>query len=257
MRRITVTTSTQVDPAKALVGSSPFGGDMSNTGIVLPATPTPSQFRRYLSRLCGAGIDRDEVAFVRSIEQLLTIGAYELVGDPEEDPTRYPLELEVTSPTWSFIDGNVSWHLRHVSPQDRAPRTLWDDFPLAPPFIMDSQGTSAGILARIPVDGAYLPLANGIPYGEPVADLGTFRDIRFPWNQRFQDLSIEVPGPGTLVLFASVHQTNPDTRVQPNVAVDGTYLRREDRFVLNHPTARYWRVGARMILDVYHRSETF
>jgi hypothetical protein len=238
----------------ALVGSSPFTGDMSNTGIVLPANPTPSQDRRYLCLTCGLQIPREEVAVVSSIEQLLTIGAFVDVGDPEEDPTQYPLEIPVEDPTWSFVDGNVSWHLRRVT-VTQAARTIYDDFLFFPPYSSNAIATTPSILTRVPTLGAYQPLNAGQPFGDPVDDLGTFRDMRFPWSQRDQNLNMVVSGPCYLMLYASVRQTDPDTRVQPPVTIDGTYLRREDRFLLNNPTARYWRVGARMIVDVFSKWE--
>lgn len=254
MRRLIVQASTSIDPAKALVGSSPSAGDQSSVGIVLPANATPSQDRRYLCRLCGFEMSQDEYCVIRSVELLLTIGAYLDVGD-QQDPTQYPLEIPVTDPSWSFPDGNVSWHMRRVRPGTTPASSYYSDFVFNPPFASDRDGLTSAILARVPRGAAYLPLNAGQPYGDPIGSLGTMRDLRFPWGQRYQNLDERVDGLAQVVLFASVHQTDPDTRVQPPVAADGTYLRREDRFVMNHPTARYWRVCARMRADIFHRDE--
>ena len=255
MRRVIVGATTQYDPAKALVGSSPFNGDSSSTGIVLPAGPTPSQSRRYLARLLALEVAQDEYIVIHAMHQLLTIGTMLDVGD-EQDPTQYPLEIPVTDPTWSFIDGNVSWHLRKVGPK-KTTSSLYTDFPFAPPYASDRQGMTAALLARVPTAGAYLPLNAGIPYGKSVSSLGTFRDLRFPWSQATADLNQRVDGPCQVVLYASVYQTDPDTRVQPSVIVDGTYMRQEDRFVINHPQSRYWRVGARMEVEVFTKTDPF
>jgi hypothetical protein len=253
MRRVVVGATTQYDPDKALVGSSPFSGDQANTGIVLPASPTVAQNRRYLCRLFGMEVNEDEFVVVHAIHQLLTIGAMYDVGD-EQDPTQYTLEVPVTDPTWSFPDGNVSWHLRQKNVAKNS-RSLYTDFPFVPPYSANRDGLTSAILARVPVAGAYLPLNGGAPYGEPVSSLGTFKDIRFPWLQVTADLKQRIDGPCQIVMYASVWQTDPDTRVQPPVVADGTYLRQEDRFVMNHDQARYWRIGGRMEVDVYTKTE--
>lgn len=253
MRRVVVGATTQFDPDKALVGSSPFAGDLTGNGIVLPASPTVAQNRRYLCRVFGIEVNQDEFIVVHAMHQLLTIGAVYDVGD-EQDPTQYTFEIPVTDPTWSFPDGNVSWHLRRIAPQ-RHMSSIYTDFAFAPPYASDREGLTAAILARVPTAGAYLPLNGGMPYGEPVSSLGTFKDIRFPWVQVTADLQQRIDGPCQVVMFASVYQTDPDTRVQPPLVADGTYLRQEDRFLINHPESRYWRVGARMEVDVYTKTD--
>jgi hypothetical protein len=250
-KRVIVSGTSQYDPAKALVGSSPFTGDMTSTGIVLPAAPTLSQARRYLARLFALEVAQDEFIIIEALHQLLTIGVLLDVGD-ELDPTQYPLELPVTDPTWNFIDGNVSWHLRRIEPQQYVSTTYYD-VPFPAPFASDRTGMTSAILARIPAP--YLPLNSGSPYGKPIGSLGTFRDIRYPWTQVTANLKQRVDGPCQVVLYASIWQTNPDTRVQPPVEADGTYLRPEDRFVINHPQSRYWRIAGRMEVDVYTKSD--
>lgn len=201
-------------------------------------------------------MNEEEYCVIRSIQQLLTIGAQLDVGD-EQDPTQYPLEIPVTDPTWCFPDGNVSWHLRIVEPHT-APATTLSPTVFGPPYSAERFGLTPAILTivqPIPAVAAYLPLNGGYPYGAPAMGLGTFYDVRFPWGQRQQHLNLREDGMCQVVMYASVFQTDPDTRVQPPAAADGTYLRQEDRFVMNHDTARYWRVGARMEVDIYHRDE--
>lgn len=248
-KTVVVSSTVQYDPAMAAVGSTPFIGDLSATGIVLPEAATEGQDSRYLCRLCSLWINENEFVVIRQVHQLLTIGAQIDVGD-QEDPTVYYIEVPVTDPTWCFQDGNVSWHIRRMAVK-RTRSERYVDAVFTPPYASDREGATAAIIARRPIP--YIPLNAGIPYGDPVGGLGTFRDMRFPWNQYAGSLNQEVMGPCQLTMFASVYQTNPDTRVQPPVDEDGTYMRQEDRFVINHPTARYWRVGARMECDIYER----
>jgi len=253
MRRVIVGGTSQYDPAKALVGASPYVGDTASTGIVLPANPTISQSRRLFLRLFAMEVAEDEFIVIEALHQLVTIGTMLDVGD-EQDPTQYPLELTVTDPTWCFIDGNISWHLRRIEPQQYR-STIYDDLVFLPPYASDRTGLTSAILARVPVLGAYRPLNAGIPYGKPVGGLGNFKDLRYPWTQVTANLKQRVDGPCQVAFYASVHQTDPDTRVQPPVNVDGTYMRPEDRFVINHPQSRYWRVAGRMEVEVYAKTD--
>lgn len=250
-----IITTVQLDPGMQFVGSSPASGDWYSTGIVIPAAPsTSTSFTRYLTRLCGVSIDANSRCIIRSIRQMLTIGVEVESGTPG---LVIPLELDVVSPCWHFTNGNVSWHLRMVNP--RVPhntREFSDSGPFPPPFSAAEDGTTSTILARDNVP--YHAMDQGQPYGEPVAGLGTFRDMRYPWSNSSEpaDLGIEVRGPGELVLFASVAQTNPETRpapppVLPNLAV----LRPEDAFVLTFSQARYWRIGAEMVVDLCNPGE--
>lgn len=250
-----IITAVQLDPGLQFVGSSPASGDWYSTGIVLPAAPsTGPSFRRYLVRLCGVHVDDESRCIIRSIRQMLTIGTDIESGTPG---LSIPLELDVISPTWRFTNGNVSWHLRAVNPKVVAyTRSFPDAPPTGPPFSNSERGTTSAILSR--QDVPYQALDQGQPYGKPVAGLGTFRDIRYPWSQSSEpaDLGIEVTGPVDLVLFASVYQTDPATRPAPPAPLpDLSVLRREDAFVLSHPQARYWRIGAEMVVDLCNPGE--
>ena len=248
-----VLTTVQVDPAMAFYGSSPYTGDMSGTGVVLPASPTvaaPASARRYLVRLCGLRIGPNARCIIRSIRQLLTIG-YE---QEMQGGLLLPVELPVSTPNWHFADGNVSWHLRRVDVERAAFNRRFVDVPLAvPPFSEGTAGLTAAILARNPSPGSYIPLNRGMPYGTDVAGLGTFRDIRYPWvlGSAGSDLGLEILGPADLLFFASVLQTDPERRPRPIEPLpDLSGMTPEDRFVFLHPGARYWRVGAELIVDI-------
>lgn len=250
-----ILTAVQVDPANQYVGSSPSSGDYSATGIVLPAGPSSSIPTRYLTRLCGVRLNQGARCIIHSMRQLLTIGTEIESGSPG---VTIPLELDVTSPTWHFVNGNVSWHLRMVNPKVQAfLRTFPDVPPFTTPFASGKDGTTSAILTRRQ-GPPYRALNEGSPYGDPVRGLGTFRDIRFPWSLSTGStaLGIEVLGPGDLVLFASVYQPDPLLRpAPPPVLPDLSVLRPEDAFVLSHPDARYWRIGAEMVVDLCNPTE--
>jgi hypothetical protein len=249
-----VITTAQVDPGSAFVGSSPSAGDFYGTGVVLPAAPTLSPHNRYLVRLCGVSVDTNSRCIIRSIRQLLTIGTEIESGTPG---VTIPIELDVESPTWSFVNGNVSWHLRMVNPRVPSTTRTFPDVPgFTPPFSSSLAGITSCILAR--QQTPYQSLNRGVPYGDPVRGLGTFRDMRFPWSQSSEPaaIGIEVRGPGELVLFASVYQPDPELRPAPPAPLpDLDVLRPEDKFVLSYPNARYWRVGAELIVDLCNPTE--
>lgn len=252
-QRITAFTK-QVDPALMGVGFGPAIGDRTYTGIVLSSAPTVDQSHRYLCRLCGVSIPAGVRGTVVSIKQLLTIGVAAKV-EQDEAPS-WIFELPVTDPTWHFADGNVSWHLMRIKPGSTGRKRFMDTNYYAP-YTHSRDGVDSAILARAtpalaaPFAG-YVPLNGGLPYGDPVAGFGSFADMRWAWSAQDPNeaLGIEVEGPCNLVLFASVHQTDPARRTNKPVLVEDSWLRPEDRFVLQNPDARYWRVGGRLVVDL-------
>lgn len=244
--------SQQVDPAMAGVGFGPAVGDRTYTGIVLPSDPTTDQTRRYLCRLCGVNIPKGYSGTLVSLKQLLTVGV--AVKVEEDAAPSWVFELPVRDPVWHFADGNVSWHLMSV-PSGSSARKRFSDTIYGAPFVQNRDGNGAAILARQTGIGAppgsYRPLNGGKPYGMPVVGLGSFADMRWPWDtQDSEALGIQVVGPCNLVLYASVHQTDPTRRTNKPVLVEDAWLRPEDKFVLQNPEARYWRIGGRMTVDL-------
>jgi len=241
--------SAQFDDAQSFVGGSPSLGDLTSTGIRVPADPTPSQDKRYLARCCGVSVGINQRAIIRSIRQLVTIGADVQLLDRVHVAH---FEIPVTTPTWHFQDGNVSFHLRKVTDD-----TIFRNVASArnvEGVSSNRAGLSAVILGFLPAGPAlYDPLNAGLPYGTPIKDLGTFRDMRFPWTgDTTRDLDLEVTGPCDIELFASVHQTDPLTRIRYDGAVADIIdaVCPEDKFILRFQDARYWRVGAELIVDI-------
>jgi hypothetical protein len=210
---------------------------------MVPGSPTPPGAARHLLRLAAVSVDNYSRIRVCGLRQAVGIGV--LVGEREQP--QYPVEIDQTSPFWSFVDGNISWHLRFI-----AGATL----NMTPNIHRSSAGVSVdytGTDASLLLDNqGIFPPANGQPPGKPVGPLGTIRDIRYPWYAGENSaLDFEIDGPGVLGLYASVKQTDPRTRLQlgpllgPNV--DTSVLSREDQFLLQFPDAIYRHVSGAIL----------
>ena len=246
-------TSAQVDPARTAVGSSPSIGDLTNTGCVIPEYATPNQHERYLFLLCGLHVPGNAIAVIRHLHQLLYIGA-DVQSENAQDDEQWLVEVPVTDPLWSFPNGNVSWHLTRSTVRTPQTRLFPDLFPAGTAgYVTRGDVVGPGLIARQPAiaAGAYRPLNGGSPYGIGLGGLGTFRDMRFPWNAGHDHyLGLQVRGPALVQFFASVYQTDPDGRPNKPVAIEQAGLRREDVFMFNYPTSKYTRVGGRMEVDL-------
>lgn len=224
------------------VGSSPFVGDLGKIGIKIPTAATESQSTRYLARLCGVEIPSGYAIVLRGVRQYATIRAELTLNG-----ILLPLEAEITSPGWSFIDGNISWHLRHQQNQFARHRADPAQTPGTDPMM---QGLSPALLYDPTLAAPYVPPNGGRPPGNSVYGLGTWRDMRYPWTSTDWTLSTVVRGPGSVVFYASVHQTDPDAEIRP-VYPDVDGMRPEDRFVSNFiRTAVYGRVAGSMIFEL-------
>jgi hypothetical protein len=159
----------------------------------------------------------------------------------------FPAQLEVTSPLWSFIDGNVSFHLRYHQLYQDARK--FDPFQ-APGTDPEMRGLDTALLYD-PSGPFYTAPGSGIPPGKDVYGLGTWRENRFPWLNTSWDMKIPVHGPGVLVLYASVRQTDPVTRPLMPPPDDLGAIRPEDRFVLEYPTtAVYGRIAGALAVEL-------
>jgi len=104
------------------------------------------------------------------------------------------------------------------------------------------------VLLYTPPLAPYIALGAGIPPGDAVGDLGTMRDIRYPWGSTDWTISELVKGPGAVAFYASVFQTNAEGRpFYPGVLG----MRPEDQFISNFPEAIYGRVAGAMIVEIF------
>lgn len=241
------------------VGSSPYRGDLATTGIRVPvAASTPDN--RYRFRLASAVVPEKRSVILRGIRQLVTLRAeYETEPDELGNTETFVFEREVESPLWSFMDGNVSWHVKWRNIEET--RTQLFDAARPPAASSSSSGVDASLLYVPPLVGPipppYVPLGGGLPAGRDVDYLGTWREMRYPWRKTSWDLWIPIVGPGVVVFEASVKQTNPATRpaIPHFVAPDMTGWRPEDAFLFTHTNAGagviYGHIAGALTLELY------
>jgi hypothetical protein len=245
------------------IGSDPFGS-ITYTGLRVP-TLASAPDNRYLFMLCSFQIGEPVRKRILGWREIVTLGFVQTVG--EVNPTRRLVEQVVESPIFRFQDGNVSFHLRQITPLLRD-RIRNNQGPLDPltgqPFEQEAENlafrissTPALLYEDIALSGsgfyfdlsAYTPPNGGHPYGQPLAHLGTMHSPFTSWRTwgAWNALDIDVFEPGTYAMFASVKQTNPQTRVPlvaPNPFQFTSGLSDEEQFLQNFPGAIYWRVGA-------------
>lgn len=254
--------SASVDSDLQGIGATPYPGDFSSTGVRVPAAATIDQSHRYLIRLCGAEVPAGKAMIVRGIRQAVTIREdYVKLSEVGIPVGTFVFEREVVSPWWRFMDGNVSFHLKWMQ-EVQSVRNVFD--PLQLPGTSPSMfGVDSALLYTPnplgPFIGPYVPPGAGIPPGRDVDFLGTIRELRYPWSNTDWDLNVPVVGPGVVVLWASVYQTNPTTRIaMPQLTPPAPFtdpvtcgLRPEDQFLLQHPQAIYGRVAGALLLDLF------
>ena len=180
----------------------------------------------------------------------------------------YPLELDVRSPFWKFVDGNISWHLRRVPPMYQ---NVTANLGNAESMQFLYGQTPALLFQQTPSDvGGYVPPYGGQPPGNIlVPDLATFHDLRFHWksDRAWESIDVEIEGPCDVALFASVKQTTVSgvsartpLIIPPGVPLGS--LQREDAFISvpadpgnpqqqvgPAPNAVYWRVAGSLIFE--------
>jgi hypothetical protein len=232
--------SSSFDSDRAGIGSSPYVGDMSMTGVRVPAAPTPNQSRRYLIRLCGIQIPDGKALILRGLRQAATIRSVTVQNNCPVLAT----ELEVTSPFWSFKDGNISWHLRLQG--NRFAPAIHD--PAQQPGTDTNLNRLDSALIYVPPLVPYVPPSNGLPPAAALEYLGTWYDMRYPWENTDWSQNQLVKGPHNLVFYASVHQPDPAGRVVADPDDPGA-LRPEDRFLATFPAAIYGRVAGAMLVE--------
>ncbi len=230
------------------VGTTPYVGDVATTGLHVP-TLASSPSNRCLFRLAAAAVPDKRGVVLRGIRTLVTMR--QEYTDAQTGAT-FVFEREVESPLWAFQDGNVSWHLRWMNPSQSS-RFAADPDPAHLPAMSPSSWGLDSALLYTPPAAVYAPLGGGIPPGRGVDYLGTWRDMRYPWTNTDWNLEVPIVGPGVVVLYASVKQTNPSTRAPMptfmNPVIDG--WRKEDQFLLQHSQAIYGHVAGALALELF------
>lgn len=218
-RRVTEFGTTSIDEALQGLTSSPYPptGNPSYGGLRIPA-PQFSPTNRYLFCLATFNTNGGRI---RGLRQGLKIG---IDTDSGVSTIQRPVEMWVRTPDFRFVDGNVSWHLvkesaqrlvTKVAPTDtqswarlqsQGPALLYDTFTntnvtsTGAPVIYD-QGLTAYTPPRV------------VTNWQPVGGLGTWYDLRFPWDSAYAWNAVDIPiDKGWYSLYASVLQSDPVTR---------------------------------------------
>lgn len=266
------------DPSLQGIGGNAFG-TLQSVGLRVPALPTTTSRGRYLFLLASVQVPDGGFIRIRGYRQLVTIGFN--AGVTGEAPVPRIVEMPVTTPTWRFQDGNISWHLYDMGPpgyqgRGNVPKpsashgTASQTNGLAfrnstsPSLLFEDVSYPAGKLPNgqfYTSITAYTPPNGGRPWGVPlVSGLSSFYALETPFESAhaWDSLDIGVEGPRTIGFFASLRQTDPKTRpplLDPSGSAwtpatlfsDG--LPPEEQFLLNYPGAIYWRVGGSLIVD--------
>lgn len=278
-RRVIEIATTGIDEALQALGSDPFGS-MSWVGLRVPTLPTaavalanggsPDWQNRYLFAAASFSVGDGARARILGYRQLVTIGcnaasAPSLPTVSAPVPSFRFVEQEVLSPFWHFADvSGPSFHLWHSPGPDHqgmpantpapgnlrnfmfrtsdAPALLYETATVPTPFYVDLT--------------AYTAPSMGKPWGSPLADghHHTFYDLRTQHRTHgaWSSLDLEVEGPDLVTAYISVAQTDPQARellTPPSPFYPGG-LSAEEQFLLNFPTAIYWRVGFSLIVEI-------
>jgi hypothetical protein len=284
-RRVTEFSTTGVDEALQGFSSSPYPtrGTPSGFGLRIPG-PISGSVQRYL--FCLATF-RTSGGRIRGIRQALTIG---WANNNGATTTERPVEMLVRTPFFRFQNGNTSWHLvkepqaplvTKVPPTDTQ---SWSYQQARGPAMLYQTFTNTNVIPGTAAAG----IGNGRPvlydqaltaYTAPpvatnwtsIGGLGTFYDLRFPWDSDHAWNSVDIPiDGGWYSLYCSILQTDPATRIEAiypiaptsgdaNANLDFGNAAPEESFIGNweaadtegvqNPGIIYWRVAGSLIVE--------
>jgi hypothetical protein len=262
-RRRVELVSVGIDDALQGLGGDPYGGT-SSVGLRVPSFVTQGPRNRYLFLLCTFNLPEAINGWVRGFRQGWSLGAR--VQTPQGPRV---IEQWVRTPNFKLPDGNVSWHMRlmgkdepyglpPLQEQKVDPHAGGNQQNLAfrdsagPALLFQTVSTPTPFYVQL---DAYTPPLGGWPPGEPLTgELDTFYDLKTHWSEahNWHALDIRIQGPCRVAFYASVQQSDPQTRPVlpvPNPFFDGG-LEPEEQFLLNEPTAIIWRVAGALVLEI-------
>jgi hypothetical protein len=243
-------------------GGDPFNGS-SSMGMRVPTLATPDFNHRYLFLLATLSVAEARKVRIVGYRQFASLGIVLEAG-------RY-IEQQILQPNFRLPDGNISWHLMGLgAPNSQGwpiPQSTGSDlqsftnkFPQHSALLYHDYTIAAGngIYTQLT---SYNPPNLGRPWGKPLTSghQGTFYDQRTPWlsAQSWYSLDMEVEGPETIALFASVYQSTGFYPVVVDAVKFGNGISPEEGFIGNFGTGDegsphpiYWRVGGSLIVEV-------
>lgn len=257
-RRVVEITTTGIDEFLQGIGGDPYGGS-SWVGLRVPTLASTDR-NRYLFLLATFSLPAGSTAKILGYRQLVTLG--KSVGSPSAP--RF-VEMEITSPQFRLPDGNVSFHLQRLGPPNAQgfPRKVGNKTDLrsfhrgyceSPALLYESYTIAAGDSFYVDLT-SYTPPNSGKPWGVPLraGTQGTFYDLRTPWRsaRAWTSLSMELDGPETVALFASVRQsagTATGVAVNSGTVIPGNMP--EEQFISAYASGVvYWRVAGSLIVE--------
>ena len=266
--RVVEIASNGLDESLQGVGSDPFGGT-SWVGLRVPSLPTDSVGQkasdsRYLFLLATFSLSEGTKATILGWRQMVRLGWIQPRNTDVQTSTARPVTMEVTDPAFKFVDGNVSFHLQALG----APNSqgfVWDlqgpndlvcfkqNFSTTPALLYKTATTPSKFYTDLT---AYNPPNKGRPWGKSLrsGSMSTVYGQRTTWQTHgaWSALGLEVEGPDTIALFASVRQTNTSTRtaLTPPSPFYAGGMSAEEQFLLNFPFANYYSVAGSLIVRV-------
>jgi hypothetical protein len=269
-RRRVELVSTGIDEALQGLAGDPYGGT-SSVGLRVPALVTQGARNRFLFQLCTANFPEACNVWLRGFRMGWALGTRLIVNQgPMQQQGPRVVEQWVTTPNFKLPDGNVSWHMRLMGkdePYGLPPLQEQKTDPLAggnqqnlafrdsagPGLLFQTVATPTPFYVQMT---AYTPPLGGMPPGEGVTgELDTFYDLKTHWDDAhdWHALDIRLQGPCRISFYASVQQSDPETRVPinpvPNPFFDGG-LSPEEQFLLNFPSANIWRVAGALVFEI-------
>lgn len=239
--------SSAFDVDNIALGSSPYTGDMSRTGIAVPNGPTVDQQHRYLFRLVTMEVPSGAAAVILGVHTAHTLRTV-LEGTSGGEACLRPLEILVRDPFWQPPSGNISWHLRQYQLREHRRQLTAGPAQAGQDIYVDGDDTAL-LHANTVSFAPYVPPFSGMPPGRAVSTLGTWRDNR-DW-----DVYIPIMGPKKIGLFASVHQFDSSTLCPVTAPTDLGAITQEDRFLfsfgLTGTGAHYGRVVGALGVELW------
>lgn len=246
--------TTGYDPLREGIGSTWMPGSPHASRLQIPVAPTTVPNNRYTFALCGVNVPKGASARIIGYRQKLIIGTT-FNQAQGQGTVVIEKEIPITTPDWSFPDGNVAWCFRFLPGERQVPRlgdTGTSPLNAGPSRTKNPYGAFSALIYRDNISGTYNAPAGGQPPGFAIDGISTLYDVRNPWTAPNPTLSTLLHGPGDIIMYASVWQTNPAGRPvwAPPPGFDVGAVAPEDRFVLAFPQTKYAYVAGAMILEV-------
>ena len=254
--------TTGFDPDRQGVGTTWMPGDPHDSRLFIPPAPTVAANRRYLFALCGHNVPAGQTHHLIGFRQKLLIGEEFVVQGGSFGDQIFVKEFPVTTPDWSFSDGNVTWCFRFLPGKRQVARqnVVGAVNNSGPSRTNNPYGAYSALVYQdgttfiAPSGAGYFPPFSGQPPGYAVQGVSTIFDVRNPWTAPNPIIDTELRGPGDLIMYASVRQSDIGPLGRPvwvpPPGFDVGALVPEDRFLLAFPNALYRHIAGAMMIDV-------